>query len=89
MLLNKIGLSETNYKDEINCIIKSNIYEIIQNILLNHEREYPLKDVISETQAIIPDIDDNLFYEIINERRANVMVVDNKLKLLRIAAPNT
>ena len=73
----------------INCIIKSNIYEIIQNILLNHEREYPLKDVISETQAIIPDIDDNLFYEIINERRANVMVVDNKLKLLRIAAPNT
>ena len=80
MYLNKLGLSETEYKDEINCIIKSNIYEIIQKVLLNHAKQYPLKDILSETQTIIPDIDDALFNEVINERRVNVMVVGNDLK---------
>jgi len=89
MLLNKLGLSETNYKDEINSIVKSNIYEIIQNVLLNHGRQYPLHDVLLETKTIIPDIDENLFSEVIYERKVNVTVVGDDLKLLRVAAPNT
>lgn len=85
-LTKNIGLST----DDIETIIKTNVFETIQNVLLNHGRHSKclVDGVFNEVQQLIPDIDRKLFDDVIVERKQNVRIVDDYLEILTLAPSN-